>query len=523
MPENTPKASGIQGAADLERSSGDGQGADPKGAGGEQTGQPDKSSSGRGAETAKSSSQNDFSKGSVAGNIMRMAVPMTLAQLLNVLYNIVDRIYIGRIPGASTMALTGVGVCFPLITLISAFSDLFGTGGAPLCSIARGKKENRRAGEIMGTAFFMLVVTALILTVILQIFQRPILFAFGASGETYPYAAAYMRIYSAGTIFMMISLGMNPFINSQGFGKIGMMTVAIGAVLNIVLDPILIFGLGMGVEGAALATIISQAVSALWVLRFLTGKKAILRLNRETIRFRAKMAGQICSLGLTGFIVNFTNSAVQLACNKMLSLFGGDLYIGIMTVLNSVRTVTSLPVQGVSNAAQPVMGYNYGAGERERVRQCIRFLTVVCIVYTAGIWLCVVIFPSLWIHLFNSDPALLEQGVPALQLYFFGFVMMAFQFAGQASFTALGKARQAVFFSLFRKIVIVVPLTIALPYVGGLGVNGVFLAEPVSNFVGGLACFATMYVTVYRRLGRPEARDGITKEPGAQSEDRKTG
>ncbi len=448
--------------------------------------------------------QNDFSKGSVAGNIMRMAVPMTMAQLLNVLYNIVDRIYIGRIPGASTMALTGVGVCFPLITLLSAFSDLFGTGGAPLCSIARGRKDNKRAGEIMGTAFFMLVVTAIILTVILQIFQEPILYAFGASSETYGYAADYMRIYSAGTIFMMISLGMNAFINSQGFGRTGMMTIAIGAVLNIVLDPIMIFGMGMGVKGAALATIISQAVSALWVLRFLTGKKAILRLTRESIKFRPKMAGEICGLGLTGFIVNFTNSSVQLACNKMLSIFGGDLYIGIMTVLNSVRTVTSLPVQGVSNASQPVMGYNYGAGEGIRVRQCIRFLTVVSLVYTAGIWLCVVIFPSFWIHLFNSDPVLLQDGVPALQLYFFGFVMMAFQFAGQAAFTALGKARQAVFFSLFRKIVIVVPLTIALPYVGGLGVNGVFLAEPVSNFVGGLACYITMYLTVYRKLGKKQ-------------------
>lgn len=448
--------------------------------------------------------QNDFSKGSVAGNIMRMAVPMTMAQLLNVLYNIVDRIYIGRIPGASTMALTGVGVCFPLITLLSAFSDLFGTGGAPLCSIARGRKDNKRAGEIMGTAFFMLVVTAIILTVILQIFQEPILYAFGASSETYGYAADYMRIYSAGTIFMMISLGMNAFINSQGFGRTGMMTIAIGAALNIVLDPIMIFGMGMGVKGAALATIISQAVSALWVLRFLTGKKAILRLTRESIKFRPKMAGEICGLGLTGFIVNFTNSSVQLACNKMLSIFGGDLYIGIMTVLNSVRTVTSLPVQGVSNASQPVMGYNYGAGEGIRVRQCIHFLTVVSLVYTAGIWLCVVIFPSFWIHLFNSDPVLLQDGVPALQLYFFGFVMMAFQFAGQAAFTALGKARQAVFFSLFRKIVIVVPLTIALPYVGGLGVNGVFLAEPVSNFVGGLACYITMYLTVYRKLDKKQ-------------------
>lgn len=450
----------------------------------------------------KQDAQNDFSKGSVAGNIMRMAVPMTLAQLLNILYNIVDRIYIGRIPGASTLALTGVGICFPIITLLSAFSSLFGSGGAPLCSIARGRKDEKRAQEIMGVSFFMLVVTSVILTLILQIFGGPILRGFGASNETYQYAADYMRIYSAGTIFMMIGLGMNPFINSQGFGRTGMLTIAIGAVLNIVLDPIMIFGMGMGVKGAAWATIISQAVSALWVLKFLKGKRAILRLERSTVHFEAGLAREICGLGLTGFIMNFTNSAVQLACNKMLGIFGGDIYIGIMTVLNSVRTVVSLPVQGINNGAQPVMGYNYGAKKYDRVKKCIHFQTMACLIYTAVAWLGIVIFPTFWIRLFNTDAKLLEQGVPSLKLYFFGFVMMAFQFAGQTTFTALGKAKQAVFFSLFRKIVIVVPLTLILPYVHGLGVNGVFLAEPVSDLIGGLACYVTMYLTVYRRLGK---------------------
>lgn len=454
--------------------------------------------------------QNDFSQGAVGADIMRMAIPMTLAQFLNILYNIVDRIYIGRIPGASTLALTGVGVCFPIITLVNAFASLVGSGGAPLCSIARGRKDNERARGIMGVSFFMLLVTALILTGILQIFEEPILTAFGASNHTHSYASDYMRIYSLGTVFVMISLGMNPFINSQGFGKIGMMTIAIGAGLNILLDPLLIFGLNMGVRGAAWATVISQALSAVWVVRFLAGEKAILRLERKYIRFQPGLAREICGLGLTGFIVDFTNSAVQLACNKMLSLFGGDLYIAIMTVLNSVRTVVSLPVQGVNNGAQPVVGYNYGAGKYERVRQGIRFQTVVCLVYTAAVWLLVVIFPAFWIRLFNADPQLLAEGVPSLKLYFFGFVMMAFQFAGQSSFVALGKAKQAVFFSLFRKIVIVVPLTIILPYVNGLGVNGVFLAEPVSNFVGGLACYVTMYRTVYKRLGR-EGEGGAGK------------
>lgn len=453
-----------------------------------------------GVAKLEKSGQNDFSLGSMGANIMRMALPMMMAEFINILYNIVDRIYIGRIPEAGTLALTGVGVCFPIITLMSAFAGLFGTGGAPLCSIARGKGDHGRAKKIMGVSFFMLVVTGAALTVILQVFENPILRAFGASLETYRYAAEYMRIYSAGTLFMMVSLGMNPFINAQGFGRVGMATIAIGAALNIVLDPIMIFGMNMGVKGAAWATIISQAVSALWVLKFLTGKKAILRLERKNICFEWGMAKSICGLGLTGFIVNFTNSAVQLACNRMLGMFGGDLYIAIMTVLNSVRTVVSLPVQGINNGAQPVVGYNYGAGKYHRVKQGIHFQTIVCLAYTFLVWLAVVLFPEFWIRLFNKDPELLRQGVSALKLYFFGFVMMAFQFAGQSTFIALGRAKQAVFFSVFRKIVIVVPLTILLPYVGGLGVNGVFLAEPVSNFIGGLACYVTMYFTVYRKL-----------------------
>ena len=455
---------------------------------------------------------NDFSKGSVGGNIVRLAVPIILAEFLNILYNIVDRIYIGRIPGAGTLALTGVGVCFPLITMISAFAGLFGTGGAPLCSIARGKQDLKRASDIMGVSFFMLVATALGLTVFTEIFLVPLVRAFGASGATLPYAAGYMRIYAAGTLFVMISLGMNPFINSQGFGRVGMMTIAIGAALNIALDPLFIFVFGMGVKGAAWATVISQAVSALWVVRFLTGKKAILRLEKSTVRFDAGLARQICSLGLTGFIVNFTNSAVQLTCNKMLSVYGGDLYIAIMTVLNSVRTITSLPIQGIGSGAQPVIGYNYGARCYDRVREGIRFQTILSLIITTVEWLSVVLWPAAWIRLFNADPELLAKGAPALNLYFFGFVMMTFQFAGQNSFTALGKAKQAVFFSLFRKIVIVVPLTILLPRIGGLGVNGVFLAEPISNVVGGLACFLTMYFTVYRKLGREEENRGAERE-----------
>ena len=444
---------------------------------------------------------SDFSKGSIQGNILRMAVPMTLAQLLNVLYNIVDRMYIGRIPGASTLALTGVGICFPLITFSGAFADLYATGGAPLCSIARGRREEERAGKIQGVSFFMLVVTGMIWTVLLQLLQTPILHAFGASEETFGYAADYMRIYSLGSVFMMISIGMNPFINAQGFAKTGMGTVAIGAVLNIVLDPFFMFVLGMGVKGAALATVISEVISALWVIRFLTGRKAVLRLERRYVHFDGPLVRKIMGLGLTGFIVQFTNSSVQLVCNRMLGAFGGDLYIGVMTILSSVWTIAKLPVSGLTEGAKPVLGFNYGAREYGRVKSGIRFMTLATLLVTTLLWLSTVLAPGVWIRLFNRDEALVEAGIPAMRMYFMGFVMMTFQFAGQSAFVSLGKARQAVFFSIFRKLLLVVPLTLVLPYVGGLGVKGVFLAEPISNLIGGSACYLTMYRTVYRRLG----------------------
>ena len=453
-------------------------------------------------------STNDFSKGSVGGNITRLALPIILAEFINILYNVVDRIFIGRIPGAGTLALTGVGVCFPLITMLSGFAGLYGTGGAPLCSIARGRKDLKRASDLMGVSFFLLVVTSLVLTGITEVFLYPLVKAFGASAATLPYAAGYMRIYAAGTLFVCVSLGMNPFINSMGFGNVAMMTIAIGAVLNIVLDPLFIFTFGMGVEGAAWATVISQAASAFWIFKFLTGKKTILRLERSTVRFDAKLTKEICALGLTGFIVNFTNSSVQLVCNRMLAVFGGDLYIAIMTVINSIRTVISLPVTGISNGAQPVIGFNFGAGRNDRVKEAIRFQTWFSLIVTTAEWASVMLFSGPWIRLFTSDPDLLGKGIPAMRLYFLCFFMMTFQFAGQNTFTGLGKAKQAIFFSMFRKLIIVVPLTVILPRVGGLGVNGVFLAEPISDIVGGLACFLTMYFTVYRKLGDSDGEGG---------------
>ena len=447
-------------------------------------------------------SQSDFGQGSMARNIINIALPMTLAQLINVLYSVVDRMYIGRLPGVATLALTGIGLTLPITSMVMAFSYLFSTGGAPLFSIARGEGNLEKARKILGTSMSMLVIIGVILTLFLWFTKRPLLYLLGASGDTFPYADEYLSIYLFGTVFVMISLGMNSFINAQGFARTGMFTVLIGAILNIILDPVFIFVLNMGVSGAALATIISQGVSAVWVLVFLTGPKAIIKLEQRILAPDFKLAGKICTLGLSGFIMSVTNSAVQMVCNVTLQTWGGDIYVAIMTVLNSVREIFTMPVQGITSGAQPVLGFNYGAGKHGRVRSGIKFTSLVGIVYTVAAWAVIFAFPGAFIRLFNSDAALLENGIPALRLYFFGFFMMSLQFCGQCVFTGLGKAKFAIFFSLLRKAIIVVPLTLILPHIAGLGVDGVFLAEPISNFIGGTACFVTMIFTVYRRLGK---------------------
>ena len=442
---------------------------------------------------------NDFSTGSVRRHIIAQAVPLMLAQLVQLLYNIVDRIYIGHLPETGSMALTGLGITFPVIVLIAAFTSLFGQGGTPLFSIARGKKDTREAEAILGNVFALLLGASVILFVVCYTLRRPILFLFGASEASYVYADQYLQIYLLGTLFSMLTTGLNGFINAQGFPKFGMVTTLLGAVINIVLDPLFIFTFNMGVRGAALATVISQGISALWVMRFLTGKKAILTLKRQHIRIDPARTRRICSLGTSGFVMQGTNCLVQIVCNNQLQAFGGDLYVGIMTVLNSVREILSLPMSGISNGGQPVMGYNYGAGRNDRVKECIRFTAVLGFVYTLVAWILVMLLPRQLMGIFASDAATIDHGVEAMFIYFFGFVFMTFQFVGQNTFLALGRSKQAIFFSLLRKAFIVVPLTLLLPHVG-FGVNGVFLAEPISNAVGGLAAFITMWFTVYRKL-----------------------
>ena len=448
---------------------------------------------------------------------------MMLAQLVNVLYNVVDRMYIGHIPGVGAMALTGLGLCMPVISVIMAFANLCGSGGGPLCSIARGEGDRERASLCMGNSFTLLLILGAVITIVLRLFLREILFFLGASEQTWPYASEYLRVYLLGTLFVMISLGMNAFINAQGFARTGMLTVVLGAAVNLVLDPFFIlargdqlfdvvtmpFGLGLGVAGAAWATVVAQCCSAVWVLVFLFGKQAILELRPRYMRLRLPIVGKILALGVTGFVMSATNAVVQSACNVQLRAYGGDLYVGVMTVINSVREVTFLMVHGLASGAQPVLGYNYGAKAYDRVRGGIRFVCVGALLYALAVWLISMGIPGALIRIFNQDPELLRVGVPALRIYFCGFTFMSLQSAGQCVFVGLGKARRAVFFSLLRKVFIVLPLVFLLPL--AMGVDGVFWSEPISDLLGGGACFLTMYVTVYRKLGEEIPQEVTTK------------
>lgn len=443
--------------------------------------------------------QSDFSQGKVWKNVINQAVPLMAAQLIQIMYNVVDRIYIGHLPVIGSDALTGIGLVFPITTLIAAFTNLFSTGAVPLFSMARGAKEEERAEKILGHTVTLLTIASIVLIALCYIFKKPVLYLFGASDETYVYADQYLKIYLVGTVFSMLSTGLNGFINAQGYPRKGMLTVMLGAIINLILDPIFIYGFKMGVYGAAIATVISQAVSFVWVVSFLLGRKNMYRIRSCDLKLDAKLVGSITSLGVSGFVMQGTNCLVQIVCNKMLYMYGGDMYVGIMTVINSVREVLSVPGSTLGSGAQPVLGYNYGAREYERVRKAIRFTAAIAFTYMLIAWIAVLLFPREILSIFTTDADMIDAGEHALKLYFFGFFFMAFQFTGQSTFTALGCAKRAIFFSIFRKVIIVLPLTIILP-LAGLGVNGVFIAEPISNAIGGLASFTAMYFTLYKKL-----------------------
>ena len=448
----------------------------------------------------------DFENGTVTGNIIGAALPMLVAQILNLLYNIVDRIYIARIPEVGTAALGAVGLCFPLIVIISAFANLFGSGGAPLFSIFRGKKEEQQAIHIMNTSFSMLCFSAVILMVIGLTFAHPLLTLFGASKAALTYAVPYMMIYLIGTLPSMIAVGMNPFINAQGYSVIGMSSVAIGAVANLLLDPLFIFALGFGVCGAAIATVISQCLSAVFVLIFLT-RKAELKvrfLRRNELSQSLDYAKNIISLGTAGFIMQLTNSLVTICCNNVLSVTGGDIYISVMTIVSSVRQLVETPIYAINEGTSPILSYNYGAGRPSRVRKAGIVMGIMIFGYTAVMWSLIILAPGALIQVFSSDATLIQDSIPALKQYFAAFIFMDLQYIGQTIFKSLNKKKQAIFFSLLRKVFIVVPLTYLMPYAMHMGTAGVFLAEPMSNIIGGSLCFITMLCTVLPELKRME-------------------
>ena len=448
----------------------------------------------------------DFENGTVTQNILGAAIPMLVAQILNLLYNIVDLIYIARISNVGTAALGVVGLCFPLIVIITAFVNLFGSDGTTLFSIYRGKKKEQQANRIMNTSFSMLFVSALVLMIIGLLFAHPLLVLFGASSDALNYALPYMRIYLIGTLPSMVAVGMNPFINAQGYSIIGMLSVAIGAVANLLLDPLFIFVLGFGVNGAGIATVISQFLSAIFVIFFLTRKSELKMrfIKRNEFRECIEYAKNIISLGMAGFIMQLTNSLVTICCNNVLAVTGGDIYISVMTIVSSVRQLVETPIHAMNEGSSPILSYNYGARRPKRVRKAGIVMSIMVLGYTAIMWGLIILAPRTLIQIFSSNTVLIDNSVTALNQYFAAFIFMDLQYIGQTFFKSLNKKKQAIFFSLLRKVFIVVPLTYFMPYVLNMGTDGVFLAEPVSNVIGGSLCFITMLCTVLPELKRME-------------------
>ncbi|MCI7790417.1 MAG: MATE family efflux transporter [Lachnospiraceae bacterium] len=431
----------------------------------------------------KSVKEVNLGEGSVGRLLVKLAVPSIVAQMVNLLYNMVDRIYIGHIPGSGDIALTGLGLCFPIIMIITAFSNLIGAGGAPRVAIHMGKGEQEQAEKTMGNCVAILVLLAVILTVLLELFAVPLLNIFGASDNTLPYALSYLRIYVVGTLCVMISLGLNPFITTQGFSDVAMKTVIIGAVCNIILDPVFIFLLGMGVQGAALATILSQGVSAVWVLFFLNGKRTKLRLKKQHLKIEWKVIAPVLALGVSPFVMGATESALNIAFNSSLAKYGGDVAVGAMTILSSIMQLQFMPTQGLTQGAQPIMSFNYGAAKIDRVKKTYRLLIGCCLAYTMAFWLAVQCFPQMFVKIFNDTPELLDTTTWALRIYFATSGIFGIQMAVQQTFLSLGQAKVSLFIACLRKIILLIPLIYLLPYFFEDKVFAVFLAEPVSDFI----------------------------------------
>jgi putative MATE family efflux protein len=433
--------------------------------------------------------------------LFRLALPTVVAQLINMLYNIVDRIYIGLMPEVGDLALTGVGVCLPLIMIVSAFAALVSSGGAPRASIFMGKRDTESAERILGSCFSLQIVVSVVLTVILCIWSRDLLLAFGASENTIEYAADYMSIYALGTIFVQLTLGMNAFVTAQGFTKISMISVIIGAVANIVLDPILIYALGMGVKGAALATILSQALSCVWVVSFLFGKKALLRLKPRYLRISPRVVLPCLALGSATFIMQASESVISICFNSSLKGYGGDIAVGAMTILSSVMQFAMLPLQGVAQGAQPILSYNYGAKNAGRVKKTFRLLLISCLCYSVTLWTAVMLFPRAFAMLFTKELALLDFTESVIRIYFGGMLIFGIQIACQMTFVSLGNAPSSVVVAVVRKFVLLLPLIYIVPHLTADPTIGVYLAEPIADVIA--VTFTTvLFVFQFRRAMR---------------------
>lgn len=416
--------------------------------------------------------------------LLKLAVPTVAAQMINMLYNIVDRIYIGHIPGSGSLALTGVGVCMPLIMIISAFAALVGNGGAPRASILMGKGDHEKAEKILGNCFTTQLIISVILTFVMYLFNRPMLLAFGASGNTIEYAVNYMRIYALGTLFVQLTLGMNTFITAQGFAKEGMLSVLIGAVVNIVLDPIFIFALNMGVAGAALATIISQACSCVWVLSFLFGQKTNLRIRKQNFALRADVILPCLALGLSLFIMQASESIISVCFNSSLLKYGGDIAVGAMTILTSVMQFAMLPLQGLGQGAQPIMSYNYGAQNADRVKKAFFLLLRSSLCYSVVLWVFVILFPQIFAGMFTTDVQLIDFTKTALRIYMAVMFIFGIQISCQMAFNSLGKAVSSIIVAVMRKFVLLIPLIYIMPHIYTANkAHAVYMAEPVADVI----------------------------------------
>ena len=431
--------------------------------------------------------------------LFRLAVPTVIAQLVNMLYNIVDRIYIGHMPGEGSLALTGVGVCMPIIMIVSAFAALVSSGGAPHASIEMGKGEYGTAEKILGNCVSVQVIISLILTIVILTCNKSLMLAFGASGNTIAYANAYMNVYAIGTIFVQLTLGMNAFITGQGFAKTGMQTVVIGAAANIILDPIFIYALHMGVRGAALATVLSQGISCVWVMRFLTGEKTILRLQRKNLAIDRSLVFPCMALGLSAFIMQASESVLSVCFNSSLLSYGGDLAVGAMTILTSVMQFAMLPLQGLGQGAQPITSYNYGAKNRDRVKKSFRLLFTISVIYSTILWGLIMSFPGVFSGVFTSDPALLAFTARSLKIYCGALFLFGIQIACQMTFVSIGSAVCSIIVAVLRKFVLLIPLIYLLPHLIADQTFAVYLAEPVADALA-VTFTAVLFAIQFRKM-----------------------